>query len=75
MTPTEDLIIQVLTARYRLGENFWTFESRHHKALASLEQKGLINVVHGVIDRTLRANLTDLGKRAFLDSNYLNRGE
>lgn len=41
-TPTEDLIIEVLTARTRLGNQVWTFESRNNKALNQLEVRGLV---------------------------------
>lgn len=70
LTPTEELILDVLAARYRLGETLWTFSSRHSKALDSLEAKKLISGMHGITENTLRASLTELGKKYALSSTY-----
>lgn len=71
LTPTEDLLIELLVARHRLGENLWTFDSRHKKALESLETKGYVSVMHGVVENSIRAHLTDKGKDKFMSSTYV----
>lgn len=71
LTPTEDLLIELLVARHRLGENLWTFDSRHKKALENLESKGYVGVMHGVTENTVRAYLTDTGKDKFMSSTYV----
>lgn len=70
LTPTEDLLMDVLAARYRLGENLWTFDSRTRKAAESLEAKGLVNTMHGIVEKTYRASLTEAGKELFLSATY-----
>ena len=70
LTPTEDLILEVLAARYRLGEQLWTFSSRHGRALSSLESKGFIGLMGGIVEHTARAYLTDSGKREALSETY-----
>jgi hypothetical protein len=56
-SPTEDLILEVLAARHRLGEPWWTFEPTHRRALERLRLRGLVDVVNDT-----RANLTDTGR-------------
>jgi len=58
-TPTEELILDILVARYRLGETLWTFDSRNMPALRKLEARGLIETTSGVTENTVRALLTD----------------
>lgn len=70
VTPTQDLTMEVLTARHRLGESFWTFKSMHEKVLRELEREGLVWVMHGVVEGTLRAGLTDEGKKLYLSASY-----
>lgn len=59
LTPTESLIIEVLVARFRLGDTLWTFDSRHKNALRKLEKNGLIYTLPGQVEKTARASLTD----------------
>lgn len=70
LTPTEDLCLEVLAARYRLGENHWTFDSRHKPALLKLHSRGLVTVMHGVMENTCRASLTEEGKAEYVDGKY-----
>lgn len=58
-TPTESLILEVLVARYRLGDTLWTFDSRNAPALRKLEEKKLVHLVSGVTENTIRAWLSD----------------
>jgi DNA-binding MarR family transcriptional regulator len=71
LTPTEDLCLELLAARYRTGEDLWTFDSRHKRALESLQDKGLVNVVHGIVPKTVRASLTEDGKKEGLSDSYV----
>lgn len=70
LTPTEDLVMEVLAARYRLGETFWTFDSRHKRAILGLESKGLARLMHGIVEKSVRASLTDAGRRKYLSPAY-----
>lgn len=67
----EELAMEVLAARARLGESIWTFRARHEKTLRSLEQQGLVFVMPGIVDHTVRAGLTDSGKARVLSDNYV----
>ncbi len=70
-TPTQDLILEVLAARYRLGEMLWTFDSRHRKAIGDLSERGLVNEMHGVVEKTIRASLTSVGVSHIISDGYV----
>jgi hypothetical protein len=70
LPPTQSLVLEVLGARYRLGENCWTFSTRHRPALEGLAGRGLLGWKHGVMPRTCLAWLTGEGCRALLGSDY-----
>lgn len=58
LTPTEELIIDVLVARHRLGEPFWPIAMRHRKSIAALENRGLVNNLGSADGTCLRVGLT-----------------
>ena len=69
-TPTEELVLEVLAARYRLGEICWTFSSRQNAALDKLAVKKLIHWKHGVVENSSLVFLTDTGKAVMLARKY-----
>lgn len=71
LTPTEDLFIEVLAARHRLGEPWWTFETRHRGVAQRLEARGLVAAWHGIVQGTFRARLTDDGKTRAMKADYV----
>jgi len=71
LTPTEDLVMEVLAARYRLGERLWTFDSRCRPAIRRLAARGLANEIHGMVENTIRASLTDEGRAAYVTADYV----
>lgn len=72
MTPTQELVMEVLAARYRLGENIWTFRTNQavKSALRALEADDMVFTMHGIVEGTIRAGLTENGRDAFLSPNY-----
>lgn len=70
MTPTQNLIVEVLAARYRAGDSLFTFDTGTLKAAEDLATKGVINVLHGVTPKTYRASLTSDGRFAALEPGY-----
>lgn len=71
LTPTQDLVMEVLAARYRCGEFLWTFDSRHKKTIRDLAQLGLVHEAGGVVEHTVRARLSDAGKAIYLLDTYI----
>jgi hypothetical protein len=70
LPPTQYLILEVLAARYRLGEHTWPFPSRLNAAGEALAAAGLIAWVSHPAPYTRRAWLTDVGKAAVLLGDY-----
>ena len=72
LTPTESLVLEVLGARARTGEQLWTFDTSTMRPARSLEAKGLIAVHSGIVEKTYRASLTDEGRdQVFSSYTYL----
>jgi hypothetical protein len=71
LTPTQALIGDVLAARYRTGETLWTFDARLRKSAEFMAAMGLVNVHHGIVEKTFRASLTELGKARFISETYV----
>jgi hypothetical protein len=70
LTPTQELIGDVLAARFRTGETMWTFDSRLTKSALYMQELGLIGTTHGIVEKTFRAWLTDAGKARFVSESY-----
>ena len=68
---TQELVMEVLAARYRLGEQIWPFSRTARLALAALEDLGLVGYKSGIVERTYNAWLTDEGKTAVLSPTYV----
>lgn len=72
LTPTQELVMEVLAARHRTGEHMWTFSSKPAitRAARELEELGLVWTKSGQVEHTFQAGLTREGKRESLDSSY-----
>lgn len=68
---TQDLVMEVLAARHRLGERMWPFSTKAGPALKALEDRGLIGYKSGIVERTYNVWLTDAGKNEYLDASYI----
>ena len=71
LTPSEELVLEVLAARWRLGERMWTFSTKQKRAVEGLAEKGLVNMMHGIVEKSVRASLTEAGKLESLDEGYV----
>lgn len=71
LTPTQSLIGDVLAARARTGESMWTFDTRLRKSAEFMAAMGLVTVHHGIVEKTFRASLTELGKIRFISEKYV----
>jgi hypothetical protein len=69
-TPSEELVLEVLAARYRLGHTEWPFHKSHRKTLKSLEEKKLIFTDIGSVEDSYDVSLTPDGKKATLTDGY-----
>lgn len=71
MTPTQDLILELLAARYRLGEQAWTFDSRHSGVADQLGALGLVWWKRSVVEKTILIGLTEKGRAEALGDDYV----
>jgi hypothetical protein len=71
LTPTETLVLELLIARYRLGEKLWTFDSNVGKQVESLAVKGYVVPLNGIVPKTVRAMLTDDAVAKYLTYDYV----
>jgi len=73
VTPTQDLILELLAARHRLGHNIWTLTASAavRRALRALEVRGLVRWKHGVVEHTYLAWLTDQGREEYMTVGYI----
>lgn len=70
LPPVEYLVMDVLAARARLGETYWTFPSRLRPAMRSLADRGLLWWKSGNVPHTIQAFLTEEGRSAVLYEGY-----
>lgn len=71
LPPTQYLIMEVLAARHRTGEHLWTFPSNLAVPLRALEDAELVLVMHGITSGTIRARLTEAGRKYVLKPGYV----
>lgn len=72
LPPLQYLILDVLAARYRTGEHLWTFPTSARPAIRALVELGLVEEMHGITPKTIRASLTAAGKVAVLKDGWVN---
>jgi hypothetical protein len=71
LSPTETLILELLIARYRLGEVVWTLDSTVSKQVRSMARKGYVHELNGIVPKTVRARLTDDAVGKYLSFDYV----
>lgn len=73
LSPMQQLVMEVLASRYRLGHEIWTFTNSNAlaKAFKALRERGYIETMSGVIQHTVRAMLTAKGRDLVLDPYYV----
>jgi hypothetical protein len=69
----QELVLEVLAARHRLGEQIWTLSRKQGvtKALSVLEGLGLVGYDSGVVEGTWKAWLTAEGREAVFSPTYV----
>lgn len=71
LPPTQYLLLEVLAARYRTGENTWSFPASCKKALVALEESGCIGFKDHSVSGWYLAWLTEEGKGVMLSDTYV----
>lgn len=73
LTPMQQLVLENLGSRLRLGHSVWTFTSSSalSRTLKTLEARGYVVHISGVVQGTVRASLTEAGQWLILDPAYV----
>lgn len=71
MSPTEYLVGELLAARRRLGETWWTLRNDTKPAARKLERAGLVDLKSGIVQGTYQARLTPSGCVEFMSPTYV----
>jgi hypothetical protein len=71
LPPTQYLILEVLAARWRLGESSWPFPTRLRPALTALRDLGLVSFEAYNTPGNYRVRLTELGRGASMSDDYV----
>lgn len=69
-TPTQELIIELLIARTRLGENVWTFSNRFTKTVEQLTERGYVEWKSASVYGYILVWFTEESKEVFLSFPY-----
>ena len=64
--------MDVLGARWRTGESFWTFSNRPAivRAAKALEENGYLTMMSPQVERSFRASLTEQGIKEVISEDY-----
>jgi hypothetical protein len=72
LTPTQELVIETLQARYRLGHSFWTFDTKIRSVIRQLETGGWVFTMSGVTENSIRVGLSPRAMHElFSESDYV----
>lgn len=76
LTAPQDLMVDLLVARTRLGEPFWPISTKLTRTYTELSAKGYVEVLHGHVSGTVRLSLTATARKELIDdSNYRSNNE
>lgn len=70
LPPTQYLIMEVLAARERAGEQSWPFPARLRPALRALQAAALVQPHEPTGSGMVRVRLTDIGRAAVMSQSY-----
>lgn len=65
ITPTEYLMMEVLVARYRLGQVFWHFPKSMRSIARKLDARGFTFWSYGIAPDSIRVSLCRTGLEAW----------
>jgi hypothetical protein len=68
---TQELIVEVLIARSRLGELLWPFPTSAGKSLKALADREIIGYQSASVEKHYNAWFTESGKKRYLSYNYV----
>jgi hypothetical protein len=71
LTSQQELMVDMLVARHRLGEPFWPVSTKLYRTYNELHTKGYVEILDGNVERTVRLMLTRKARKKLIeDSTY-----
>ena len=71
LTPSEELMMEVLASRSRLGEPFWTFNRRHLRTARALLSKNYVTEIKSPTENLITVTPNQDELKNFLREDYL----
>lgn len=72
LTAPQELMVDMLQARHRLGEPFWPVSTKLTRTYHELASKGYVEILSGHVEGTVRLMLTDAAREQLLrESTYV----
>lgn len=66
LTAPQELMVDLLVARHRLGEPFWPVSTKLTRTYHELKEKGYVSILNGHVEGTVRLMLTDAAQKELL---------
>ena len=71
-TDAQELMVDLIVARHRLGEPFWPVSTRLNRTYKVLAEKGYVEIIDGNVEGTVRLRLTSAARKELIeDSSYV----
>lgn len=70
LTAPQELMVDLLLARARLGEPFWHVSTKLTRTYHELSAKGYVSILSGHVENTVRLMLTAEAKKELLTTSY-----
>lgn len=67
LTAPQDLMMDLLVARTRLGEPFWPVSTKLTRTYHELSAKGYVTILSGHVEGTVRLMLTDAARKELIE--------
>ena len=68
-TAAQDLLLDLLVARHRLGEPFWPISTQLTRTYRDLKQKGYVEIMDGYVSGTVRLSLTKEARKELMEDS------
>ena len=70
VTAAQEIILEVLVARHRLGEPFWPVSTQLSRTYKTLRDKGYVEIIDGNVEGTDRLMLTRAARKKLMSETY-----
>ncbi len=69
ITAAQEIVLEVVVARTRLGEPFWPVSTQLSRSYRALRDKGYVEIIDGNVEGTDRLRLTPKARKELIDNS------